>query len=223
MITFRPLIASGTMALALSLLIAAQTEPVAAQTEPVDNQVDTQTEDALDLVALSEFLATNQAQIEEFERVIETGINNAAEAEKRFDEVIAYYEKLISTVGSESEVAAEFDAFIDLYEGFAEEAAASSNPARQANADALLKIADDAQKLKIAYIQEAGRAVTIIDGLRDEKEAAVDKFRIRQGSLVNDAYRQQLTLFRETNDRMQVALEEARAGGVPVTVTPVEQ
>ena len=209
---FRTLITGCAMALVLALQVAAQTEPV-----------ETKTEDDLDLVALSEFLTANQAQIQQLEGVIETGIQNAAEAEQRFDEVISLYESLISTVGSQSELAEEFDAFIALYEGYAEEAASSSNPAVRALADGLLKVADDARTLKIEYVQEAGRAVTVIDELRDQKEAAVFQFRINQGNLVNDAYRQQLTLFRETNDRMEKALEAARAGGVPVTVTPVEQ
>ena len=205
MTPFRTLISICAIALGLAL-------PVAAQTEG-----------DIDLVALSEFLAANQAQIEELEQVIKTGIQNAAEAEQRFDEVIGLYEGLISTVGSQSDVAQEFDTFIDLYEGYAEEAAASSDPAVRGLADSLLKVADDAGALKTEYIQEAGRAVTLIDELRDEKEAAMFKFRINQGNLVNETYRQQLNLFRETNDRMQTALNTARAGGVPVTVTPVEQ
>ena len=217
--TFRNLLFVCAISLGPALFVVAQTQPVAAQTEPAAAA----TEDDLDLVALSEFLAANQAQIEQWEKVSQTGIQNAVEAEQRFDEVIGLYENLISTVGSQSELAADFDAFIGLYEGYAEEAAASSNPAVRAMADSLLKVADDARALKIDYIQEAGRAVTLIDELRDEKEAAVFQFRINQGNLVNETYRQQLTLFRETNDRMQTALEAARDGGVPVTVTPVEQ
>jgi len=217
--TFRNLLFVCAISLGPALFVVAQTQLVAAQTEPAAAA----TEDDLDLVALSEFLAANQAQIEQWEKVSQTGIQNAVEAEQRFDEVIGLYENLISTVGSQSELAADFDAFIGLYEGYAEEAAASSNPAVRAMADSLLKVADDARALKIDYIQEAGRAVTLIDELRDEKEAAVFQFRINQGNLVNETYRQQLTLFRETNDRMQTALEAARDGGVPVTVTPVEQ
>ena len=205
MTPFRTLISICAIALGLAL-------PVAAQTE-----------DDLDLVALSEFLAANQAQIEELEQVIETGIQNAAEAEQRFDEVIGLYEGLISTVGSKSDVAQKIDAFIDLYEGYAEEAAASSNLEVRGKVDSFLKMADDARALKIEYVQEAGRAVTLIDGLRDQKEAAIFQFRINQGNLVIETYRKQLTLFRETNDRMQSTLKEALDGSVPVTVTPVEQ
>ena len=205
MTPFRTLISNCAVALGLAL-------PVAAQTE-----------DNLDLVALSGFLATNQAQFEELEQVIETGIQNAAEAEQRFDEVIGLYESLILTVGSKSELAQKFDAFIDLYEGYAEEAAASSNLEVRGKVDSLLKVADDARALKIKFVQEAGRAVTVIDGLRDDKEAAIFQFRIKQGNLVIETYSKQLTLFRETNDRMQSTLKEALDGGVPVTVTPVEQ
>ncbi|MEW7009991.1 hypothetical protein [Lentilitoribacter sp. EG35] len=167
-------------------------------------------ETVLDLISASEFLKKQRQVVSELQAAIEEDVKSAEEAEAVFDKMIESYQEFINTVGSESENAAEFDRFIALYQGFADDEVAKGN---DEDAAALLKIAEDAAAIKINFINEAAKSVTIIEQLKQEKSKAVTRFRIRQGQKVIEGYKSQYQALVATNNEMDKILKDAQSGG----------
>lgn len=170
----------------------------------------------LDLVALTEFLDEQRALVQEFQQEVSTGITNAEEAELRFDALIASYEKLIQTAGSESEIVVQVDRFVALFEGYAEEAASSEDPERRALSEAFRKRALEGRSLRASFIVEAAKAVALLAELHDQKDMAVDLYRLGEGDRVLAAFRGQLEALTAANEGVRGAIEVAKAGGVPI-------
>lgn len=196
---------------------------LAQQSSGDTKQTESAKQDSIDLVSISKMLQTNAKILSDLDKVVKSGLDNADQAKELYDGVIERYTEIITIVGSKSKIAAEFDAEIKKYQDWAKDAAASTNAVRRTRAAQYLEIADNFAKIKVSFISEAARAVSIIDELKDEKEVAVDDFRIGQGHLVVEAYRKQLEVFKETNDSMNKELEKIRGGGVPIIIKPVEQ
>lgn len=194
----------GCMTLAASAQQA--TAPTAQPGASSNTQPD---QKALDFVEIKKFMQARAERIKDLEKKIEEGIKNAKEAEQRADEAIAEYQAIVDALGSKSKKSAQIDEFITLYERFAAEAAADPNPNIRAHANDLLSIARTAREIKQGFIDESDRAYRNIERMKQLKGEAVTLFRIQQGQQVNAAFREQLVVLREANERVELTINQA--------------
>lgn len=116
--------------------LAASAQPATAPTPQQGASSNTQPDQkALDFVEIKKFMEARAERIKDLEKKINEGIKNAKEAEQRADEAIAEFQAIVDAMGSKSKKSGQIDEFIALYERFAAEAAADSNPNIRAHAN----------------------------------------------------------------------------------------
>lgn len=180
-------------------------------------------EDAIDLTALAAGLRATHQKIADLNKLIETEMKNADQAKLRFDELLQAYEEVSALVGSGSDAAKRFDAFIAQYNGYAEEAAAQSDPQARAFAEDFRALAAEAARIKAVFIQKAALTETQIATLRREETLIIYRYRVSRGQVVVAGFQAQAAELTTATTDIQSALDRGVEAGLPITTGPAPQ
>ena len=178
----------------------------------------------LDLTEFGKVIDDNKAKFDKLAPFTPETVLTVEQAHERIDEIIATYQSMVDSYGSDSEQVGKMDEFIAAYKDIAGIAGQHPNAEIRKLSEQFLEKADTVAELKVNFIEEARKAAVIIRELKDQKELASYLFLLDQGDQVIAALKQQLQIARDTNVAAQAQLDRIKGvGGIPVVTEPVEQ